>query len=690
LAKTQLRVRRITFLFLMLTMTVIGLSVLPHAKAGMTITSISSVSGNVGTEVVLSSNLTTSGGRYEVRFDSVVLASGNATGNSVNASFIVPETTAGDHNVTVVDITTGDNVSEVFTVSTAYNMSVEVPQAPEQLQEGGFVPIYLNMTGGEPNQIYVANITVLTPANVSYVKMVNISTSTVGSGNATTNYPADFATDANTKFVGDYSMFFNDTIDTKSFFVGLTNSTEYHRAETVNVRVVYAQDENVTLAISGNNVYNAVNLTADSKGIIDYSGWAVPDNASIGTYNVAIVSMSGPTVKNPPDTQNFTVPGFGVNVTARNLAGEAVQSVGVETFENGASLTNETTGSDGMATWMLEIGNYTLQAYYQSVQVGERELEVSGVVSTDIVCNLTNLGIRVVAVAQGVEIAIPEATVYVTPINQTYGTDVNGLATVHSLLPNVTYTLNVSRYGMFFNFTTIPQLLAEGSPVAWSNITFVTPTLRLLVDVMEGDGQPIGGAIVKVRESMGGLYSEGDTSSDGIASFTSAFGRYNVEIYDASGIKLNATTVDLFQDANVTVYCDLYNLSLSVKVVDYLGQPISNVNVVLQREGLGQVIKPTGPDGTATFDNLVGGSFEVTVYLSGQSEPVAATSFLVENTSTTEVQLGNYLVLAGFLVQMAHVAVVVVVVLIVALILVLEIFRRRRSKPQKGEGRKPE
>jgi hypothetical protein len=671
-------------------MTVVGLSLLPHVKAGMSITSISSVLGNVGTEVVLSSNLTTSNGKYEVRFDNAVLASGNASENFVNASFIVPETTAGDHNVTVVDITTGDNVSQVFTVSTAYNMSIQVPQAPEQLQEGGAVPIYLNMTGGEGSQIYVSNITVVTPANVSYVKMVNISTSTVGTGNATANYPEDFATDANTKFVGNYAMFFNGTIDTKSFFVGLTNSTEYHRAETVNVRAVYAQDENVTLTISGNNVYSAVNLTADSKGMVDYSGWMVPNNASIGTYNAAIVSTSGLTVKNPPDTQNFTVPGFAVNVTARNLAGEAVQSVGVETFENGASLINQTTGSNGMATWMLEIGNYTLQAYYQSVQVGGRELEVTGVISVDIVCNLTNLGIRVVAVAQGVETAIPEATVYVTPTNQTYGTDVNGLATVHSLLPNVTCTLNVSRYGMSFNFTTISQLLADGSPVAWFNITFVTPTLRLLVDVMNRDGHPIGDAIVKVQESMGGLYSEGNTSSDGIVSFTPAFGRYNVEVYDNRGIQLNVTTVDLFQDANVTVYCDLYNLSLSVKVVDYLGQPISNVNVVLQREGLGQVTKATGPDGTATFDNLVGGSYEVTVYLDGQSEPVAATSLLAENTTTTQVQLGNYVVLAGFLVHTAYVAVAMVVVLTVALILSLEIFRRRRSKPQKGESGKPE
>ncbi len=60
-----------------------------------------------------------------------------------------------------------------------------------------------------------------------------------------------------------------------------------------------------------------------------------------------IVSASGQTVKTPPDTQNFTVPGFAFNVTAKNLAGDLVPNVDVRAFEHEVSVINQTTNSNG-------------------------------------------------------------------------------------------------------------------------------------------------------------------------------------------------------------------------------------------------------------------------------------------------------------------------------------------------------
>jgi hypothetical protein len=451
----------------------------------------------------------------------------------------------------------------------------------------------------------------------------------------------------------------------------------------VNIRAVYTQNEAVNLTIAGNNLYNSVNLTADSTGIVDYANWTVPLNASIGTYNVGITSTSGPTTKSPPDSQNFTIPGFPANVTALNLAGDTVQSVRIEVLENDISLDNQTTGSGGLATFLLETGAYTCRAYYKDEKVGERPLEITGSLTTNISCNLTNLGIRVITISDGVEIGLPEAAIFVTPINQTYATGITGAVTVHSLLPDVAYTLNVSRYGRSFNFTSIPPLLVDGSVVAWSNVTFVTPTLTMQINVVRGDGQPIGGALVKIQESLGGLYHEGNTSAEGVIGFTSAFGRYNVKVYDSNGIELNRTTVDLFEDANVTVQCNLYDLSFSVKVVDYFGQPIQNANMVLRREGLAPITKTTGADGMVTFANLVAGDFEVTVYLPGQSEPAAIQYFVAENMTILRINIVDYVVLAGFLVQTAHIAIAVIVLLTVILVLSLEIYRRKRSKAQK-------
>src|SRR5208337_5213669 len=102
----------------------------------------------------------------------------------------------------------------------------------------------------------------------------------------------------------------NLTVTTQtSFFVGLTNSTEYHRLETVNIRAeAYAANETIMLNVTGTNVTYSVNLTADSVGALNYSGFAVPLNASVGIYTVNITSTAAsPTVKPVPDAQNFTV-----------------------------------------------------------------------------------------------------------------------------------------------------------------------------------------------------------------------------------------------------------------------------------------------------------------------------------------------------------------------------------------------
>jgi hypothetical protein len=122
-------------------------------------------------------------------------------------------------------------------------MRIDVPQEPKQLQEGDSIPVFVNMTGGEPSMTYVANITVQTPANLLYVKMLNVTTSTTGSGNITAGYPGDFSADANTHIIGDYSIFFNTTLGAETFFVGLTNSTEYHRTQAVDIKAIYRPEK---------------------------------------------------------------------------------------------------------------------------------------------------------------------------------------------------------------------------------------------------------------------------------------------------------------------------------------------------------------------------------------------------------------------------------------------------------------
>jgi hypothetical protein len=682
---TSRRVRQSAFLFLILAYTLTTLSLLPFVRATMAISSITPSSGNVGTQVQMAANLTTTGGRYEVRFDSDVVATGNATENSVSTSFTVPETIAGNHTVKIVDLATGENATSDFNVTTAYSMDVRLPESPLQLQENDSISISLNITGGDASKIYAANITVQTPTGTSFAKTLDVVTSTLGSEIAFTRYPDDFPTGANTNFVGDYTVTFNDTLGTKTFSVGLTNSTEYHRTQTVNIKAVYKPDENVTVTTTGKDIHDSANLT-DHIGLITYN-WTVPMNASMGTYNVNIVSISSsPTTKSPPDSQDFTVPGYAVNVTARNLAGDSVSAVEIRAFENGTSVTNVTTASTGMAILNLELGYYMCQAYSKNQNVGNLEIAVNGTASADLTCNLTNLRIHTIAIVNEIEMAVPEVEIYLTPEDTIFSTNTSGTVVAYSLLPNSSYTLNASRYTTQFNVTTIPQLLVNENPVAWFNVTIICPALRLRVTALKAGGQPLDAAIVKIQELLGGLHYEGNVDANGLVSFNPVFGKYTVRVYDRNtGLELNETTVDLLQDSNITIYCSLYGLVVSVKVVDYFGQPLSNVNVTLQRQSLQPLSSKTQSDGQATFTNLIGGSFQIALYLSDQTEPTIVQAVDVENSTTTVIKIEKYVSLAGFLIETSQFLITMVIAATLVLVVLLEVYRRRQAKTKKSE-----
>lgn len=682
------RIRQFACLVLILTASLATFSFLPKATATMATPKINPSIGNVGTLVLVTGNITIITGQYEIRFDEQLVANGTAILYDVSASFTVPQSVSGSHSITLTDVETRENVTGTFTVTPSY--SVTLPSIVKPLQEGDSVPVLVNITGGESSTTYTANITVQAPTNVSYVKMQEITTSALGNGTAALDYPSSFAA-ASANFVGNYGVTFNATISSANFTVGLTDSTEYHRNQTVNIRAVYAPNENVSLTVAGKDIAgkvirDTVNLTDNPTGTVDYN-WTVPTNASVGSYNVNIYSLSGNTTKNPPDSQNFTVPGYAANITARNLAGDFVPSVNVTALENGIKADTAITNATGQAVLKLELGSYTCEAYFKNQKVGARPtvIEVNDTVSLDLVCDLTNLRVQVVSMVSEAELRMPDVGVFLTPDNSSLITDINGTVVVHSLLPNATYGLNVTRYDVSFNITTIPQLLVNNEVVPWFNVTIVCPTLVMRVAATKSDGQALANALVKAQEVVGAPRYEGYTDSSGTITFNSPLGRYRVQVFASNGIALNETSVDLLQDQNVSIRCDLYGLTVSVQVVDFFSQGMSNVNVELQRQGQPVMSATTQSDGTATFNDVVGGNMEMVLYLGGSLQPILAQGLALQNSTTVRVKIDKYSVLAGFLVETSQLATVIVVVLAIVLILSVEIYRIRRAKPQKSE-----
>jgi hypothetical protein len=370
-----------------------------------------------------------------------------------------------------------------------------------------------------------------------------------------------------------------------------------------------------------------------------------------------------------------------------NLAQEPVANVSIVGFENGVVADNETTDTTGLATLDLEIGSYTCEATAlneattQNEVVGEQAIDVNDTLALDIVCNLTDLKVQVVAG----NLSIPDAGIYLTPSNETFTTGLNGTVIIPSLVPDVAYSLNVTRYGTSFNVTSPSQLLVNATPVAWYNVTVICPTFTLQVNTTRSDGQPFNNTLVRVQELSGEPVYELYTGANGSATFNAPVGMYTVSVYDPNGVMLNETSVSLFQNENTSLACDLYGLTVSVRVVDYFGQGIGNVNVKLMRAGEPTMTATTKGDGTATFENVIGGTLEVALYLGASTQLIVTQGSTVQNSTTIQVQMSKYVVLAGMLVDMATFATIIVIIVAVALVLALEVYRFRRSKSKKSE-----
>ena len=392
----------IIVLITLLTLTVFSPWFLPHINAiNVKITSISPEThkGNVGETVSVIGTINTTNGFYQIWFGNKLMINETATENDINASFPVPPLPRGNYTIILRDIAAKINATSWFYIETAYYLEITEPTPPEQLQENTSVEISVSVTGGESNVIYVANITVdaPTPSNETYLALVPLSNTTdTGIGNATITYPDAFG-GAHTNYTGTYTVSLNETLVTNTFFIGLTDRTEYHRSDTVNIRAAgYRQHENVTVTILfGTEIFNQTEVTSDKSGVI-HANWTVPSDAKIGIYTLNITSTFGNTTKNPPDIQNFTVPGFDVNVTTTNLAGEPVPNVIVNAFENVTLAANETSNVEGIAFLKLEIGYYTLEAYYKNQKVGLLLIEITNATALSFPCNLTNLRLSLI------------------------------------------------------------------------------------------------------------------------------------------------------------------------------------------------------------------------------------------------------------------------------------------------------
>jgi hypothetical protein len=697
---------------------------LPKAHAAVPAPTLWESEGVVTEVIYLNGTIETSNGNFTVLFDSIAVNSSKAVGTKFTCFFHVPSVVNGAHNVTVLDTTTSTtSPPATFTVNTSYSISVYPSlTAPNQLQEGAQISLKVNMLGGKNATYYPLNVTVTTPANTAPANTTyyncNISLSTDQNGTAESSmldYPTDFlpAGLAHTNYTGTYRIrIYENATKTMNkeatFVIGLTDATLYHRLEWVNIRAAnYTKpSENATVTIKlGNTKLLSKNVTA-VNGTITYD-WLVPVNASKGSYMVTVANTTKTgTYKKPRDVQNFTVPFIFVNVSTKNLNDAYVGGVNATVYETKVKVASNITNSQGSILTRLDHGgNFTFKAFWKNTQISNETAPVyiQGNYSLTLVCQLINMEFTVKN-ETGSPMPLIFFSLSVSYLNVTNGTtpdpespynnltNVNGKWILYNQIAKANFTLEVLRTHLTFNTTTFT--VQQGQK--WFNMSITCPSYNLTVHVEDARQTALEGYWVKIYEFGGGLYANKTTDANGNVTFTATFGRYKLQLYNPTvPVILNETYYDLVTlNSSFLLRSTIYHASLSVKVVDYLGQPIANAKVKLEREDIAPITKTTNGNGVAFFDGvadgIVGGDCLISVYTDGDV-PSETTKVFVERNTAVVFALGECINVFGVLVDTSQFAVFIIFIVLIVLFVFFLFYRKRKAKPsaEKTAEKKP-
>ncbi len=679
----------------------------PEVTAAVSVT-ITPTSGKVGSTIEINATIETQDGFYIVRWDGTLnVTTGYAVEHSVLTSFTVPQTAGTsegrDVPVELIDNATNTIGEATFKLYTGYHINAVTPSPPLQLQEGATTNIWANITGGEPNSSYAANITVEDPANNTYAFLTTLNTNASGYGEKNVIYPGDFGVNAHTNYTGGYTMIFNDTLATSEFSVGLTNATQYTLFQTVNVRAANytypAEHAWVNITFNGESVFSE-NVTA-INGMIE-TNWEIPVDVAIGTYTLTVANSTTPGTRKPvDDTQQFTVvrPVFTVQVKAENLNGEPSSGILIEAYNTTAIAGANSTNATGVATLLLEIANYTFKALWKEVEVGvlynQRIMENKvGNKALTLTCQLTNIKVLVVDKADTPMpfIGLTISYSYTTRLNATkqetlsFTTNYTGIWKLRSTFTDISYVIEARRYGHVFNQTYIEKM-----PVSpWFNTTITLPTYTALIHVVDSKSSAAEGLKVEACEwnkGVGQPDQSSTTNSDGNVTFSLTFGRYRIRAYE-DDIFLDETTIDLIQNqSSFVVRLATFNVDLNVIAVDYFGQPIPNAVVKVEQKATAESMEDTtGSDGRVTFSGILGGDSRVSISIGGQLS--GTRDLYLTDSQQVTFNLNRYVVVAGYAVETSQFVTAIATALLVVVFTLaltykrlLKIFTKSKKAP---------
>ena len=155
---------------------------------------------------------------------------------------------------------------------------------------------------------------------------------------------------------------------------------------------------------------------------------------------------------------------------------------------------------------------------------------------------------------------------------------------------------------------------------------------------------------------------------------------YNYSADFDSPVILNETTVDLTEDRMFKkIYCKTANLSPSILVVDYFGNPIPGAEIRIERfseiEQRWVEITPrkTDSNGVASLPST-GGDYLISVYVMGQLSGIK--SIYIDRTSMLAFKIDKYTAIAGLVIETTQLVVCIALGLLILSIGVILTYKK--------------
>jgi hypothetical protein len=185
-------------------------------------------------------------------------------------------------------------------------------------------------------------------------------------------------------------------------------------------------------------------------------------------------------------------------------------------------------------------------------------------------------------------------------------------------------------------------------------------------------------------EVTSGLFHGAITDAAGTVTVEVTFGKYKLRVYK-DDILLNETVIEVFSDAQREIHCSLYNIQVSVKVVDYFQQQIPNINVMLFGPGIGTLSAKTQANGTTTFSDVIGGNMQIIAYPDGLENSYEAVNLQIEEPKEIEIRLAKYILIGPFLIESSALATFIIILLAIIMFVSIEVYRKKRTKAASSE-----